>query len=258
MRARSKNILLMVTMLVATMFLGGFTAPMAQAADASSMPASVTNFTIDDANVLSSETEKKVRELNDDWVSNSENAQLLVVTQKELPQGYDSIEDYSMALAEKYRLGDKKKDTGLVYTVITGAHNDRLEVGYGLEGKIPDSMASDIISDAHPSYKDGDWDGGVLTIISDVKKAVGGEYKAHSSSDELGGEFEFAIMFFLFIIVISGLFLPILIFTDIGSGYSGGSSFGGYSGGSSFSSSSSSGSSFGGGSFGGGGASGSW
>lgn len=126
-------------------------------------------FVQDGANVLSSDTEDYIRRSNEKWEKDSKlPVQLLVVTADKTPDG-KSIEDWSMSLAEKHKPGDKEKDTGLVYAVAVDDHKDRLEVGYGLEDKITDSMASQMIREAEASYKKGDYDAGVRALV----KAVG-------------------------------------------------------------------------------------
>lgn len=231
-------------------------------------------FVQDGANVLSTDTEDYVRRANEKWEKDGKlPAQLLVVTASRIPGG-KSIEDWSMSLAEKYKPGDKKKDTGLVYAVAVDDHKDRLEVGYGLEDKITDSMASQMIREAETDYKKGDYDAGVRTLV----KAVGDQLYGDGwtpSKDSGSHKLTVADVVGYVCAGILGLllaFLALLVSPMIGLGLlvvpsklipelSNSSSAGSSSSSSSWdssSSSSSSSSSFGGGSFGGGGASGSW
>lgn len=223
-------------------------------------------FVQDGADVLSPDTEDYIRRSNEKWEKDGElPVQLLVVTADKTPDG-ESIEDWSMSLAEKYKPGDKEKDTGLVYTVAVDDHKDRLEVGYGLEDKIPDAMASQMIREAEVHYKEGDYDAGVRALVEAVGDQLYGDGWTPSDGSGSGEAMPtpMAVLvwaFFLFITFgpIVGAFMakndpnsPLAW-----SGYSG-SSRRRYSSSSRGGFRSSSSSSFGGGSFGGGGASGSW
>lgn len=250
-------------------------------------------FVQDGANVLSSDTEDYIRRSNEKWEKDSKlPAQLLVVTAGKTPDG-KSIEDWSMSLAEKYKPGDKEKDTGLVYAVAVDDHKDRLEVGYGLEDKITDSMASQMIREAEADYKKGDYDAGVKALVKAVGDQLYGDGWTPSEDSSSGrpqrlspfdaffvfvgilaligwGGYYIVQIVRLIVQMIPGIpeFCAILLspmdssdsFDDDSSGSSWGSSSSSSWGSSSSSwgDSSSSSDSFGGGDFGGGGASGSW
>src|SRR5262245_26200310 len=57
----------------------------------------------------------------------------------------DSVEEFSIRVAERWKLGRKGKDDGLILLVVPGDRKMRIEVGYGLEGVIPDAIASRVI-----------------------------------------------------------------------------------------------------------------
>ena len=249
-------------------------------------------FVKDGADALSASTEDYVKTANEKWEKDADlPAQLLVVTADHVPDG-QSIEEWSMSLAEKHKPGDKDKDTGLVYVVAVDDHQDRLEVGYGLEDEIPDAKASDLIKQAEAEYKQGDYDAGVRVLVDSIGTQLYGAAWTPSTDDTSNtcsgvGSMEhtsvdraiIAVSVFLVLV-----FVAVLFFRRSGSSDGAGSctgsshrrhddedchwpssvsptfiSFGNGSSESSWSSgSSSSSSSFGGGGFGGGGASGSW
>ena len=60
----------------------------------------------------------------------------------------ESLEDFSIRLAERWRIGDKKLDNGVILLVFVQERRIRMEVGYGLEAVLPDAVAAQIISDA--------------------------------------------------------------------------------------------------------------
>lgn len=228
-------------------------------------------FVQDGANVLSTDTEDYVRRSNEKWEKDGKlPAQLLVVTADKVPDG-QTIEEWSIRLAEKYKPGDKEKDTGLVYVVAVDDHKDRLEVGYGLEDKIPDAMAAKMIKEAKAEYKQGDYDAGVKALV----KAVGDQLYGDGWTPSKDARHRLSPSVFIIVFLVLGAVCLILQVVFVGAELlaflrspesysswsdSSGSSLGSsssFSWGSSSSHSSSS-SSFGGGSFGGGGASGSW
>lgn len=132
---------------------------------------SSTIFVEDNANVLSDSTKQEIDSLNRRWNNLANKPQLLVVTANHIPDG-QSIEQWSMSIAEDRKPGDGKADTGLVYVIAVKDHQDRLEVGYGLEDVITDSEASDLIKSAEAEYKTGDYDGGVETLAKEVDSLV--------------------------------------------------------------------------------------
>lgn len=125
----------------------------------------------DQAGVLNDEVKNDIRVLNKSMESSKYKAQLLVVTVRTIPDG-ESIEDFSMEIAQKNRPGDGDKDTGLVYLVVTDQHQDRLEVGRGMESVIPDTLANHILEARTSYYQQGDWNGGMKAVLNGVMNAV--------------------------------------------------------------------------------------
>lgn len=130
-----------------------------------------TIFVEDNANVLSDSTEQEIASLNRRWSNLTNKPQLLVVTANHIPGG-QSIEQWSMSIAEDRKPGDGKADTGLVYVIAVKDHQDRLEVGYGLEDVITDSESSGLIKSAEADYKTGDYDSGVRELAKEVDSLV--------------------------------------------------------------------------------------
>lgn len=174
-------------------------------------------------------------------------------------EGYP-IEMLAEEIATSNKIGTEKNDNGVLLLIAKDDKELRIEVGYGLEGALPDAIASSIIrNEITPGFRDGDFYQGILNGINSIIKAIGGEYKADNSDSEDGFPFYIfiIIIFIVFIFMRSGgPFVPGGVYrtgTRTGGWTSGSSSWGGssgWSGGGGFSG--------GGGSFGGGGASGSW
>lgn len=217
--------------------------------------------------------------------------QLIVVTMPTL--GGFPIEDISIKLAERWKIGTKEHDNGVILLFVKKDRTMRIEVGYGLEGSLPDALAKRIIEfEITPRFKQGDFDGGVERGVDAIIQATQGEYKDTFKMKEGSGEAIAILAFFIPLMYVGApviaYFMLILLMTaffgapGFGIGavialilfwlrlkyldkffakahtYSG-SGRGGFYGGGSFGSGGGGGfSGGGGGSFGGGGASGRW
>jgi uncharacterized protein len=176
-------------------------------------------------------------------------------------EGYP-LEEYSYEVAEKNKIGTKENSNGVLFLVVKNDKKMRIEVGYGLEGVLPDALASSIIrNEVAPHFRKNEYYSGISSGINAIIAAIGGEYKSDFKEKTEGIGFTGVILLFIIIILILS-FLPKsrkfggpggTIYRGgswhtggFGGGFGGGSSggFGGFSGG--------------GGSFGGGGASGGW
>ncbi len=171
-----------------------------------------------------------------------------------------SLENYPIEMlaeetATKNKIGTEKNDNGILLLIAKDDKELRLEVGYGLEGSVPDAIASSIIRNViRPQFRDNNYYLGINDGINAIIAAIGGEYKAEDADDN--GGFPFVILIIIIIVAFSfmrggGPFVP-------GGVYITGTHSRGWSSGSSSWGGSSGGFSGGGGSFGGGGASGSW
>ncbi|KZK74547.1 MAG: hypothetical protein A3K90_02170 [Pelodictyon luteolum] len=188
-----------------------------------------------------------------------ESTQVVVLTVPSL-EG-DAIEDFSMRVAEAWKIGRKGKDNGALLIASRDDRKIRIEVGYGLEGSLTDLTAGRIVqNEMVPLFRAGRIDEGFLQGVSSIIAAVHGEYRAEPGAPKKGGRVSLPmLMLLLFFIYFSGLFSrhrgggggP-FISGGPGGGFYGGGTFGGGGGfgGGGFGG--------GGGGFGGGGASGSW
>ena len=100
-------------------------------------------------------------------------AQIAVLTIPSL-EG-DPLEDFSMRVATTWKLGRKDKDDGALFLVARDDRKMRIEVGYGLEGSIPDAIAKRIIAERMaPAFKQGDFFGGLRAAVEGLDQAMGG------------------------------------------------------------------------------------
>lgn len=226
------------------------------------------NYVVDLAGVVENNTEMKLnRYLQELEVKTT--AQLVVLTIKSL-EG-ESIEDLSITVAhDKWKLGQKGKDNGVLLLISVKDRKYRIEVGYGLEGVLPDSLVGSIGRNyLVPYFRKGDYSNGIYTatlaianeIASEYGKQITGMPKLKRSiqsvkKDQTSGFIKkiFSLVFFIVLLLLfiknPRLLLVLLLFSSMGgrSSWGGGGGFGGGAGG------------FGGGGggFGGGGASGGW
>lgn len=126
-------------------------------------------FVSDNARMLSDKLKQKIYQLNKQLAASTNGAQLAVVTVSELPRGED-IESYANTVFNQLGIGDKQENNGVLYLIALDEQEFRLEVGYGLEGLIPDGKADDIINndDVVGAFKDEDYDQGVNQVIDEV------------------------------------------------------------------------------------------
>lgn len=186
-----------------------------------------------------------------------------------------TVEEFSIRLAEQWRIGQKGLDNGVIVVVFVDDRKLRLEVGYGLEGVIPDIEAGRIIrEDIAPRFREQRYAAGLESGVKAIYARVepGGAKAPTGRAPQRGRQLPI-IGFFVLIVIIAivigmersrsrgfvdrrgyttrrgGWGAPPIIFPGGGGGWGGGG-WGGGGGGGGFSG--------GGGSFGGGGASGSW
>ncbi len=172
----------------------------------------------------------------------------------------EAIETVSMRAAEKWKIGHKGEDNGVLLTIAQKDRSIRLEIGYGWEGKINDARAGDIIREMGPCFRAGDYAGGAVLAVNRVRDfVIGKTVPAVPVAPANNKEFPIETFFWVFIAIVVVLALIGKIFPGSGLGGGGGSGWssgGGFGGG--FRGGGGGGFSGGGGSFGGGGASGKW
>jgi uncharacterized protein len=246
---------------------------LAQASVDAEIPDKPAKYVTDRAGVLGAERVDALSLELEQFERDTSN-QILVWIDRKVPERF-TLEDFAVRAAQKWKAGQAATDNGAVLFVFVDDRKLRIEVGYGLEGVIPDATAKQIIdNEIVPRFRSDDYPGGVEAGVNALILAAKGEYKGSGSTvaersgrrrTNMGGclvPIIFVLFFFL---------LPILArqgsrkrrrtfggsgwWTGMGGGgWSGGgggwSGGGGGGGGGGFSG--------GGGSFGGGGASGSW
>jgi len=107
----------------------------------------------------------------------SDSTQIVIVTIPSL-EG-EALEEFSVKIAEAWKIGHKGKDNGIIFLVSKEDRKLRVEVGRGLEGKLTDLMAGRIIDlVVKPKFKRGEFDNGFIAGVHALIDATGGEFKA--------------------------------------------------------------------------------
>lgn len=169
--------------------------------------------------------------------------------------GGEALEDFTIRTVERWKVGRKGLDDGVVFFAFIENRTMRLEVGYGLEATIPDAIARRLLDQAvRPAFRAGDFAGGVLALADALDRLFSGQPPPEASGQGGGSNAAAIVALIILLLVLQsasrrrfgrgGVWFP----GGFGGGWGGrfgGGSGGGFGG-------------FGGGSFGGGGASGSW
>jgi uncharacterized protein len=140
------------------------------------MPPAPKKHFNDYANVISSATETQLNQRLENF--ERESSSQLVVTVFPKMESDSSIEDYTQRLAQSWGVGTKEKNNGAVLFVYIQDRAMFLQVGYGLEGVLPDAIAKRIIEDEiKPHFRNGNFDAGLTAGVDAMIKATRGEYK---------------------------------------------------------------------------------
>ncbi len=107
-------------------------------------------------------------------------AQMAVLTIDSL-EG-ESLEDYSLRVAETWQLGRKGHDDGILLLIVKNDRKIRIEVGYGLEGAVPDVLARRVIDNAlTPAFRRGDFAGGIERAVEILGGLIRGDEETRES-----------------------------------------------------------------------------
>lgn len=117
------------------------------------------------------------------------------------------IEEYSTKLFREWGIGNKKTNNGILLLVAINDRKVRIEVGYGLEGAIPDITANSIIdNDIKPAFRAGAYYDGIDKATDDIAKAAVGEYKVarKKTRKDTGNGLVMFIVIAIIIVVVVG------------------------------------------------------
>lgn len=124
------------------------------------LPEKPLGYVTDEANVLSAESRQKIESLLGRFESAGA-IQIAVVTVPSLDG--DSVDAVAAKLFQKWGIGQKGSDNGVLFLIAPNERRMRIEVGYGLEGDLPDALSGRILDQVVPRFKAGDMEGGIWT-----------------------------------------------------------------------------------------------
>ena len=253
--------------IIALFLLMSFSGPVAGLS-----PFKIDSYVTDQASLLS-ETERSELAVRLDQYARTTGNQVLVVTVPSLEN--EELVAFTEQLFTLNKPGQKGKDNGLIFLVALKEHQVRLEVGYGLEGVLPDGKTGAIIREQiTPFFKNNDYYGGLSSGINAIITTISPDYALGKDTTVPVGRSKDRAFPFAFLVAVVICFISFL--GNIGRGArlqryrhlrgfsepwywgGGGSGGGGFSGGGGGGFGDGGGFSGGGGSFGGGGSSGSW
>jgi uncharacterized protein len=134
-----------------------------------------TDYVSDFAHVLSPEAVARLDRLCAQLDHSQANAQVAVVTIRTL-DGADPA-DFANALEDKWKMGRKGSDRGVLVFLAVDDHKRRIEVGYGLEGILPDGKLGDIGREMVPALRANDFDGAVTLAVGQVAQVIAADAK---------------------------------------------------------------------------------
>lgn len=131
---------------------------------------SPTGYVNDFAGIYSSSFKNSLEANLSDFEKNTGN-EISVVTVKSLEN--TDINTYAVELFEKWKIGKKGQDNGLLMLISSGDREIRIEVGYGLEPYITDGRAGNIIRNIiTPEFKNGDYEAGTQAGITEIERVL--------------------------------------------------------------------------------------
>jgi uncharacterized protein len=141
----------------------------------------LTGRLTDNAKLLSPDINRAITEMLKAHEERTTN-QIAVLTVESL-EG-ENIEEYAASVFQEWKLGQKGKDNGILVIVAPNERRMRIEVGYGLEGSLPDARAGDIIRNyMTPRFKKGDYNGGIQEGVKAIVSLLEGGSLAKVSSN---------------------------------------------------------------------------
>lgn len=253
------------TFLLITLFLC-FT--VASVSHSAAVPERPLKYVVDLAGIVDDATENRLNGYLQQ-LEQKTTAQLVALTIRSL-EG-ESIEDFAIKIAhDKWKLGQKGKDNGVLFVISVKDRKYRIEVGYGLEGVLPDSLVGSLGRNLLvPFLKKGDYSNGIFTVAVAIANEIATDSgvkidgmptlqrRSRPTREDQPASLLNTIVTVLFLLVMVILFIKnprlfflLFLFSSMGGrrgswGGGGGGGFGSFGGG-------------GGGGFGGGGASGGW
>jgi uncharacterized protein len=170
------------------------------------IPPKPTGYFSDNAGVVSREAALRFNEQLAQFERETSNQVWVVVYPK--MQSDSSIEDYTYRVKDFWKVGQAGRNNGVVLFVFVQDRKMYIQVGYGLEGALPDATCFDITEyQIKPHFRSNDYEGGLAVGIDSILKAIRGEYKGSGKTalegrNQTAGARSGLISFIVFIIAL--------------------------------------------------------
>jgi uncharacterized protein len=140
------------------------------------LPGKPERYVTDRAGILPADRAEALNSKLEQYERDTSN-QILVWIDRKLPENF-VLEDFAVRAFQKWKVGQADKDNGAVLFVFTDDRKVRIEVGYGLEGPLPDAIANRILDEEIiPKFRGGDYPAGIEAGADAIIAATKGEYK---------------------------------------------------------------------------------
>src|SRR5947207_2971022 len=140
------------------------------------IPPAPERYFNDYAHVVSTTTAADLNQTLEQFERDAD-SQIRVVVYPKM-QSDSSIEDYTFRVKESWGIGRKGKNNGAVLFVFVQDRKMYIQVGYGLEGALPDALAKRIVeNEIKPHFRNGDFDRGLRAGVMAILQATKGEYR---------------------------------------------------------------------------------
>src|SRR4029450_13352947 len=194
---RAKQVALLIAALLAALAIESHAAEV--------IPSKPTGYFNDYAGVVSKDAAHRFNERLAQFERDTSNQVVVAVFPK--MQSDSDVADYTQRVAQAWGVGQKDRRNGVVLFIFTQDRKMFIQVGYGLEGALPDATAFDI-TERHitPMLRTGNYEAGLATGIDLICKAIRGEYKGSgktvAESHGVTGVVSSVLPFLVFIIVL--------------------------------------------------------
>jgi len=168
------------------------------------LPEKPISWVSDYTNLLSN-SQKQTLDNKLDALEHATSTQIFLAIFDKMPESY-TLEDFTTKLFEKWRLGRKNENNGVLIALFTGDRQIRIEVGYGLEGVLTDMQVGRVIDDVmKPHFRNGDYYTGLSQGIDVIIAAVKGEYTIPVKRKSKNKSSNWIPLFVVFLVIMSVL-----------------------------------------------------
>ncbi|WP_028990542.1 YgcG family protein [Thermithiobacillus tepidarius DSM 3134] len=172
---------------------------------------SLTAHVVDQTGTLTAQQQAALEQMLRDFEAQKGSQLAVLIVPSTQPE---SIEQYSIRVVDQWKLGRKKVDDGALLLVAKNDRTMRIEVGYGLEGVLPDAIAKRIISEViTPYFQRGDFYGGIQAGLQQMMRVIEGEPlppPAAQPRERAPGFGQLLFFLFLFVLIGGGILQAVL------------------------------------------------